>query len=118
MSRDIEERLLMFGVDDSDFIFKRIALNMEQIDLYNPPPNPAKITDSRCGAYIREYGDKSWELDALEPKVIHDLITDNVTIFYDEYKEDQIKTQVQRERAVMNRVAENWNHIYNTYSEE
>lgn len=118
MSRDIEERLLMFGVNDSDFIFKRIALNMEQIDLYNPPPNPAKITDSRCGAYIREYGDKSWELDALDPKVIHDLITDNVTVFYDEYKGDQIKTQVYRERAVMNRVAENWNHIYNTYSEE
>lgn len=118
MSRDIEERLLMFGVDSDNFIFKRIALNMEQIDLYNPPPNPAKITDSRCGAYIREYGDKSWELDALEPKVIHDLITDNVTVFYDEYKGDQIKTQVQRERAVMNRVAENWDYVYDMYNDE
>lgn len=118
MSRDIEERLLMFGVDSDNFIFKRIALNMEQIDLYNPPPNPAKITDSRCGAYIREYGDKSWELDALEPKVIHDLITDNVTVFYDEYKGDQIKAQVQRERAVMNRVAENWDYVYDMYNDE
>ena len=118
MSRDIEERLLMFGVDSDNFIFKRIALNMEQIDLYNPPPNPAKITDSRCGAYIREYGDKSWELDALEPKVIHDLITDNVTIFYDEYKGDLIKNQVQRERAVMNRVAENWDYVYGMYNDE
>lgn len=118
MSRDIEERLLMFGVDSDNFIFKRIALNMEQIDLYNPPPNPAKITDSRCGAYIREYGDKSWELDALEPKVIHDLITDNVTVFYDEYKGDQIKAQVKRERAVMNRVAENWDYVYDMYNDE
>lgn len=118
MSRDIEERLLMFGVDSDNFIFKRIALNMEQIDLYNPPPNPTKITDSRCGAYIREYGDKSWELDSLEPKVIMNLITDNVTVFYDEYKGDQIKAQVKRERAVMSRVAENWDYVYDMYNDE
>lgn len=81
MTRDIQERLNMFG---ADAYVKRVALTMQQIDTYNPPPNPAKITDSRCGKYIEQFGDESWELDALEPKVITDLITSEVTAFRDD----------------------------------
>lgn len=57
---------------------------MNQIETYNPPPNPAKLSDSRCGKYIDEYGDESWELDALEPSVITNLITNEVTAFRDD----------------------------------
>lgn len=66
----------MFG---ADVYVKRVALTMNQICTYNPPPNPAKITDSRASKYIDEYGNESWELDALEPQVITDLITNEVT---------------------------------------
>src|ERR1039457_2019772 len=52
----------------------RSALNMDQVQQYNPPPNPAKITDSRATAYIKEFGGESWELDALDPDVLTDLI--------------------------------------------
>lgn len=76
MTRDIQERLQMFG---ADVYVKRVALTMNQIGTYNPPPNPAKITDSRASKYIDEYGNESWELDALEPQVITDLITNEVT---------------------------------------
>ena len=78
MTRDIQERLWLFGADVE---VKRVALTMNQIDTYNPPPNPAKLSDSRCGKYIEQYGDESWELDALEPQVITDLITSEVTAF-------------------------------------
>lgn len=60
MTRDIQERLQMFG---ADVYVKRVALTMNQIGTYNPPPNPAKITDSRASKYIDEYGNESWELD-------------------------------------------------------
>lgn len=75
MTRDIEDRLRLFmgGTE-----VKRLALNADQIERYNPPPNPAKLTDSRAGAYIAEFGRESWELDALEPAVIADLIRDAV----------------------------------------
>lgn len=63
----------------ADVYVKRVALTMNQIGTYNPPPNPAKITDSRASKYIDEYGNESWELDALEPQVITDLITNEVT---------------------------------------
>lgn len=116
MSRDIEDRLLLFGVDYEMFEFRRIALNMEQINLYNPPPNPAKLTDSRCGSYISKYGDESWELDALEPKVIHDLITTNVTEFWDYDLVREVRNQVAKEKEVMESVANDWDRIYNQYS--
>lgn len=115
MSRDIEERLMMFGVNDDGFLFKRIALNMNQIRTYNPPPNPAKLSDSRCAKYVDQYGDESWELDALEPKVIHDLITENVTMYCDMELVDRIRDRVRSEKKVMRRIANDWNRLYNIY---
>lgn len=117
MSRDIEERLTLFGVDSFMFNFRRIALNMEQIEEFAPPPNPAKLTDSRCGKYIEKYGYESWELDALEPKVIHDLITNNVTEFWDYELVKKIRAKVESEKEVMESVANDWDKIYNQYLE-
>ena len=71
MSRDIEDRLRMFGAEVE---VRRIALNMAQVDEYNPPPNPAKITDSRATKYIQKFGTESWELDALDPQVLADMV--------------------------------------------
>ena len=71
MTRDITERLEMFGCP---LILKRLALNMDQVKQYNPPPNPAKEVDPRFVGYLNQYGDESWELDALEPRVLADLV--------------------------------------------
>lgn len=71
MTRAIRDTLATFGVKPR---VRRIALNMDQVEEYNPPPNPAKVTDSRYESYREEYGEESWELDALEPKVLHELI--------------------------------------------
>ena len=76
MTRDIQTRLSMFSDDDVEV--KRIALNQDQIKKYNPPPNPAKVTDSRFDSYRDLYGEESWELDALEPQVLVDLVRKNV----------------------------------------
>jgi hypothetical protein len=83
MTRDNLDRLSLFigsrGHHIDDVIeVRRLALNMEQVRKYNPPPNPAKSTDSRFAGYLSKFGDESWELDALEPKVIAELIRRNV----------------------------------------
>lgn len=81
MSRDIDDRLALFmgGVE-----VKRIALNMDQVNKYSPPPNPAKVTDSRAEKYIEKYGHESWELDALEPKVLEKLIEKTILSLRDD----------------------------------
>lgn len=77
MTRDIEDRLdMLTGGRVTDI--RRLALNMEQVDNYQPPENPAKTTDSRFASYLAEYGESSWELDALEPRVLGDLVREEV----------------------------------------
>ncbi len=87
MSRDIEDRLRLFLTGDerdADMLeVRRIALNMDQVRTYNPPPNPAKLTDSRANGYIAKHGDESWELDALSPEVLAGLIEGNIQAVLD-----------------------------------
>lgn len=90
MTRDITARLELFlggdGYDLDRLRVKRIALNMDQVEQYSPPPNPAKDTDSRFSGYVDRYGDESWELDALEPSVLNTLIRANVSEHIDAEK--------------------------------
>lgn len=81
MTRDIQDRLALFGADVE---LRRVALNMEQVEEYSPPPNPAKVTDSRYAGYADTFGDESWELDALEPAVLAELVEENVRTVRDE----------------------------------
>lgn len=104
MTRDNLEKINLYGLDDDTYSsfpdedqevakqewcedhaieVRRLALNMAQVRQYNPPPNPAKETDSRHAGYSAKYGDESWELDALEPRVIAGLIQDNVSKLID-----------------------------------
>ena len=106
MTRDIIERLKMFAVDDgsaskldTDYIeVKRIALNMDQVEKYNPPPNPAKLTDTRATKYIKEFGDTSWELDAIEPKQLDELIASTIEKYIDKEEMDKAKKRMEEER--------------------
>lgn len=115
MSRDIEERLKMFWVSEDGFTFKRIALSMEQIQTYSPPPNPAKTTDSRFISYINQFGEESWELDALEPRVIHDLITSEVDTWVNHQRMEDVRDRSNDERQAIQNVADNWDEIYDQY---
>lgn len=76
MTRDNRERLSLFAGSDVEIV--RLALNRDQVDLYQPPPNFAKLTDGRSPAYIAEHGEYSWELDALEPTIMSGLIRSSV----------------------------------------
>ena len=109
MSRDIVDRLRTFETYDVEF--HRLALNMDQIDQYNPPPNPAKLSDSRAAGYIEEYGRESWELDALEPQVISDLIRENVAKFRDETAYQKVLQRERHEKDLLEEIAENWDGV-------
>jgi len=105
MTRDIVERLSLFAGRPIEV--KRIALNMDQIERYGPPPNPTKITDSRADGYIDRYGYDSWELDALEPRVLADEIRKAVLELRDE-DEWRIAVEVENaHRGMLERAAKN-----------
>ncbi len=105
MTRDIADRLEIFGADVE---VQRIALNWDQIDEYNPPPNPAKLSDSRAGAYIREYGYESWELDALEPRVLTSLIRNHVYDLTDASLLEKASEKEDMDKSELTLVRDNW----------
>lgn len=113
MSRDIWERLEMFtyGVESQDFIVKRIALNFNQVQRYNPPPNFAKATDSRFNQYQAEFGEDCWELDALEPSVIVDLIRGEVEAIRDNDLYDEIVAKEQEQKEELKQVRVRYNEV-------
>lgn len=108
MTRDVTDRLEMFmgGVE-----VQRLALNWDQIERYNPPPNPAKLTDSRADGYIEAHGASSWELDALEPSVIADLIRDAVNDLRDEDAFGVVLQEEERQRSILERAAKRWPEV-------
>lgn len=108
MTRDIEERLDLFGANAR---VMRIALTMDQVEEFNPPPNPAKLTDSRATGYIRRFGDSSWELDALDPTTLDTLIGDEIAQWRDDRQWDRDTEAMEKERSLLTAVSRRWDEV-------
>lgn len=126
MSEDNDKRLQMFmgeewGYDEDGateemiferFELRRIALNMDQIKQYAPPPNPAKESDSRYRQYVRQTGQTdSWELDALDPRMISTLIRSEVTSIRDEDAWATAYRAEQDNKALLQSTYERWGDV-------
>jgi hypothetical protein len=115
MTRDIGDRVLEFIAGDGarhyDVEINRIALNMDQILQYNPPPNPAKETDSRFLRYEQEHGSESWELDALEPRTLIDLIQGYIRPLIDVEKWDERRRITAEGQATLRVVRDNYTDV-------
>jgi hypothetical protein len=108
MSRDIEDRLNLFGCFPN---IRRIALNMDQVEQYDPPPNPAKLTDSRVNGYIEQFGDESWELDALDPGVLIALIQAEIEDWRDDGIWELDTERMDTERRLLSAVSTRWDEV-------
>jgi len=92
MTRDIRERLSLFTGETVKV--ERIALNYDQVQQYNLPPNFAKESDKRFAKYADTYGEQSWELDALHPSVLTGLVRDKINSYL---SNDLYQAQVEQE---------------------
>lgn len=105
MTRDIIDRMELFMGGTK---LERLALNMDQVKQYNPPPNPAKFTDSRCAGYVAEFGESSWELDALRPDVLDGLIRGAITALIDQDLWDERQAIKDAGREHLKKISTNW----------
>jgi hypothetical protein len=87
---------------------RRIALNMDQVREHDPPPNPAKMTDARATGYVGRYGRQSWELDALPPDVLDDLIRQEIEgeIEWGTFERERAKEEDEKKR--LRELARGW----------
>lgn len=85
MDRDIFNRVSCFRGGAFTTV-ERIALTMDQIEEQGPPPSPAKVGDSRANEYVQQYGHDTWELDALKPQYIEELVKKTIDSYTDKVK--------------------------------
>jgi len=87
MVRDIRDRideLADITGDLTRFEVVKVALDADQVDFHQLPPNPAKATDSRFRGFIALTGSPlSWELDALPPDVLQQMCWDAIDMTID-----------------------------------
>ena len=120
MSRDIVARSELFGADDVEF--RRLALNLDRIEEFGPPPNPTKLSDGRAQGHIERFGYECRELDALDPSVIGRLIDENVRMHRDEglyrdalMRENEEKGTLRDLRDGYQGLIQNWSEICENY---
>lgn len=104
MVRDIHDRLKEFGV--VWLKVEKIALTTAQVKQYNPPPNPAKLTDPRAAQYIAKHGPKSWEVDALPPNVLAQIVRHAFGQHVDKRKMDAVKKQEELDKKRLRKAVE------------
>jgi hypothetical protein len=110
MTRNHRERQDLFaGLDEVRV--ERLALNIDQVRAYDPPPNPTKAQDSRSAGYIRQFGETCWELDALEPSQIEGLIAEAVDGVRDTRKWNKVLREQEGRRDLLEGVSRNWGVI-------
>lgn len=107
-------------IDDTELPWRvrRIALNYDQVQQYDPPPNPAKTTDSRFVKYEEETGlHESWELDALDPLVLQTLINDEIDIARNDDLWGEVLEEQERDQRVLQHLSDNWTDISTSFGD-
>ena len=109
MIRDIKDRILEFKdgyninafIEGLDFDVDPVALTMDQINTYDPPPNPAKIEDPRAKDFIRRHGGQSWEVDALKPEILNQILEDAIARYLDlDIYNDVVSSEAQDKKVL------------------
>jgi hypothetical protein len=80
---------------------------------------PAKDTDSRYAEYVKRYGTTdSWELDALDPVIIVNLIRNALMGYIDAQAWNAAMTEEEASRAVLVKAAQNWAAVERVLTQE
>lgn len=107
MSEDNQDRIDMYARQSVEL--RRIALTMDQIRQYNPPPNFAKQTDSRTKWYVETFKtEDAWELDALSPDVIDKLIESHIKPLINEKEWAATMKREEEHLAVLEEIISGW----------
>ncbi len=109
-SRDIDDRFTVFT---GGIAFERIALNMDQIEELQPPENPAKLTDPRGSEYVEMFGESSWELDALSPDYMENLVQETINRFLDPDDWQDALDHEAEERTKLKAASQQWAEVLN-----
>ena len=94
---DSIEAGLRHHAPNADITFERLAVTPAQIDMWNLPTRPTKVSDRRA----RGFGAHSVELDAIEPARLRDLVRSAIERFVPAERMLALKTAEESERQLL-----------------
>jgi len=80
------------------FEIVRCALTYDQVQQFQLASNPTKSADPRSKDYVAKYGDKCWELDAVPPDSLQEIIRRSVWQFIDADLWKQTRETMEKEQ--------------------
>ena len=108
MTRNVTAAMALYGASVQ---VDRVALNFDQVQEFNPPPNSAKETDSRYKKYCAKYGESCWELDALKPEILESVIQDAIRGLMDAGLFDKACQREKDGQAEIVKLAANYDNV-------
>lgn len=102
MSRKIEYMLQKFNHIDWDVKVQAIVLTLDQVQRYNLPRTPIKITEKRAGTFEAAFGVGATELDALEALHPGRLAAIVATHLSDYYSQEALEAVQNMRRSLYN----------------
>jgi len=107
IQRYLIDTLLGFGITAN---VQRIALTRQQVESYNLPPAPTKKSDTLARQWIETQGDAVWELDALEPNLLMQLVEDSILRHFDRTLFEKRNKLQEQNREKINEIVEKLFH--------
>ena len=89
----------------------RLGILPEDFDDFDLIPLPAKISDTRYGAFVDEHGAECAELDALPPTELRRRVEEAITEHIDQDEWERLQLIEQREQEAMNAAVERWSGL-------
>jgi len=98
---NLAEAFKGLGLDDLGFNHsnvRRLGLTYGLVQEHKLLPSFTKKADSRAAAYVAQYGDQCWELDALDPTVLKALVTQAIDAEIDKDGWAKVESENQQRR--------------------
>lgn len=105
MVKNIKERVTFYTRKEHCPVLD-VALTMEQIEAEHLKPIHVNKKDNNAAEYIEQYGDRAWEVDALEPKILTDVVRRTILKYIDCKKMDAVIAREKEDKAVLEKFIE------------
>jgi hypothetical protein len=106
---DLPARIKEYGGDHIEL--RRIALTADQTPALTSFSVESKTRDTRYKWFKENYGDQCWELDAMDPRQLRDLVEAEISALIDRTLWEQQEALEERERKSVEAVLRWWGDI-------
>ena len=108
---DLPKRIKEYNGDHIEL--KRIALTVEQTGPLPSFPASDKRQDPRYKWFVDNYGDRCWELDAMDPRQLRSLVENEINALIDRDLWEQEEVVEAREKQSIEHMLRWWANVEN-----